>query len=73
MKKWYEQKTTWMGILSLIAGGILCATGNVAIGAPMVVNGGGMIFGRAAIDKVMGTVTDVAGRVSEVADAVKVK
>jgi len=71
MKKWYSRKTTWAGLFSIIAGGILCATGNMAIGAPMVINGGGMIFGRAAIDKVMGNVAEVAGKVSEVADAVK--
>ncbi len=70
-KKWYRQRTTWTGALSIFTGGILCATGNVAAGGSMIVNGAGFIFGRQAINAVIDNVANVAGTVSEVADAVK--
>ena len=49
----------------------MCATGNTGVGAPMIVNGRGFIFGRAAINGIIDNVGAVAGTVSEVAEAVK--
>ena len=66
-KKWYKRKTTWAGAASFITGILLCFGGNVPIGAPMIINGAGFIFGREAIDGIMGKIEEVA----QIADTIK--
>lgn len=69
-KPWYNQRTTRVGILSILGGGVLCALGQVGVGAPMIVNGAMGIFGRQAINSIIDNVADVAGTVSNVAGTV---